>query len=364
LIEIAGPAAQQRVQLDHSLLDRKRVPPSRRLVVNSLDDPLKRLARRLGADERLAVLSVKSSHGVPEEVEGLLWHARDPGLPFIDGQTQPFHQPPHRRERLRPVAGSAADHEIIGIVDDVRIESPIVTVLVPCPQESPEVEVSEERRCRSPLWSPSLPVASLRCAQCRAPVRALPHRYRQPALEDRQDLPVVHAPRDAPQQRTMRDCGEVVGQIRIHHFSPVMLRNVKVHSPHSRLRIPSGPEPILLRGKVRFEDRTEHEHDGGLDHAILHRRDTQRPLATIAFWNPHTQKRLRCIALAPQFLLQRYEPPVYACGLDRFEVDPIHPRCAGISPAAPKCFEEYVFAIDLVPQAVESAARFGLGFRL
>ena len=34
-------------------------------------------------------------------------------------------------------------------------------------------------------------------------------------------------------------------------------------------------------------------------------------MVSIGFWNPHTQKWLRCIALAPQFLLQRFEPSVH-----------------------------------------------------
>ena len=143
-----------------------------------------------------------------------------------------------------------------------------------------------------------------------------------------------------------------------------MLDNVKVRSPYGRLRIPSGSEPVLLRGKVRFEDRTQHEHDGCLDHAVLHRRDAQRPLAAIAFWNPHTQKWLRHIALAPQLLLQRFQPPIRTCGLDPIEVGPVHPWCAGIGPAAPIGFQEHVFSADLVPQAIESLVRFGLGFRL
>src|SRR6202034_392549 len=103
-----------------SLLDRKRVPPWRCLVVDSLNDPLERLAGGLSADKRLTVLPVESTHGITEEVKRLLRHTRDPSLPFVDGQTQPFHQPPHDRKRLRPVAGSTADHEIVGIVDDVR----------------------------------------------------------------------------------------------------------------------------------------------------------------------------------------------------------------------------------------------------
>jgi hypothetical protein len=139
---------------------------------------------------------------------------------------------------------------------------------------------------------------------------------------------------------------------------------MEVRSADGHLRIHAGSEPVLLRRQVRLEDRTEHQHHGGLDHAILHRRDAQRPLATISFWDPYTKKRLGCISLAPQLFLQRSEPLIGPAGLDRREVNPVDTRRAGIGPATSQCFSEHIFPTDLVPQAVKSIARFRLGFRL
>jgi hypothetical protein len=94
LIEVAGRATQKRLQLDHPLLDSKRVPPWRYLVVDSLDDPLERLAGRLSTAKRLTILPVELTHGITEQVERLLRHTRDPGLLLVESQTQPFYQPP------------------------------------------------------------------------------------------------------------------------------------------------------------------------------------------------------------------------------------------------------------------------------
>jgi hypothetical protein len=119
-----------------------------------------------------------------------------------------------------------------------------------------------------------------------------------------------------------------------------------------------------LRLQVHVENRAEHQHRGGLDHAVFYRRNAERSLSTIAFWNPDAQKRLRRITLAPQLSPQRSEPLSLALGLDRLEVDAIHPRRAAIGAAASIRFLQDVFSANLIPQAVEPIARFRLGFRL
>src|ERR1700689_3110679 len=187
-------------------------------------------------------------------------------------------------------------------------------MLVPRSQKAPEVEIGKERRCRASLRCPSFLVASLGRTQYCATRRALPHWHRQPALEHRQDFSVGDSPAHAPHQRPVRDGGEVVAEISVYYLPSVILSNVKVRSADGHLRIHTGPEPVLLRRQVRFEDRTEHQHHSGLDHAVLHRRDTQWPLATITFWDPYTKKRLRRISLAPQFFLQRSEPKIHPAG--------------------------------------------------
>ena len=99
-----------------------------------------------------------------------------------------------------------------------------------------------------------------------------PHWGRQPLFDDRQYLPIDHSAGDTFEQRAVRDRREIVAKISIYHFPTAMLRDVEIDSPNSHLRIPSGSKPVLLCEQVRFEDRTEYQHHGGLDHAVLHRR--------------------------------------------------------------------------------------------
>ena len=211
LIEIAGPTAQQRVQRSHSFLGRFQIPPWRRLVMDSLDDALERFARRLRADKGTAVLAVEPPNRIPEKVERLFGYTREPSLPVIDRQPQPFHQPPHFREGGRAVAGTTADHEIIGIVDDVRIKPRTVAIAVPRQEKASEVEVRKKRRCRSSLRGASLPVTSFCRAGQPSSTSPLTHRCREPLFEHRQHRAIGHPTSDTLRQRTMRDCREVVG---------------------------------------------------------------------------------------------------------------------------------------------------------
>src|ERR1035441_2131421 len=363
LIEVARPSAQQRVQFSHSLLDRLQVPSACRFVMDLLDDAFERFTRRLGANEGLAVLSVEPPDAIPEKVEGLFGQARNPGLSIVDRQTQLIQQATHRRKCCRPVAGRTADHEIVSIVDDMGIESRRVAMLVPRQQKAPEVEVGEERRCRSSLGSPPLPIASLCGSKKRVAVRALAHRRPQPLLDHRQDLPVGDSAADATHQRTVRNRGEVIAEISVHDF-PAAVFDVKVGPAHRHLRVQLRTKSVLLRSQILVKNRTEHQHCGGLDHAVFYRRDAERSLSTIAFWDPDAQKRLWRITLAPQLFSQRPEPLFLTLGLDRFKVDAIHARRPRIGAATSIRFVQNVFSGNLIPKAIEPIARFGPRFRL
>src|SRR5664280_2483320 len=363
LIEVARPAAQQRVQFSHSLLGRLQVPSSCRFVMDLLDDAFEGSTGWLGADEGFAVLSVEPPDAIPEKVKGLFGQARDPSLAVIDRQTQLVHQATHRRKRRRPVTGRAANHEIVSIIDDVGIESRRVAVLVPREQEAPEVKIGEERRCRSSLGSSPLPIASLCGSKKRVAIRALAHRRPQPLLDHRQDLLVGDSAADATHEGTVWDRGEVVAEISVHDF-PAAVLDVKVRPAHRHLRVQLRTKSVLLRSQILVKNRTEHQHRSGLDHAVFYRRDAERSLSTIAFWNPDAQKRLWCISLAPQLFSQRPEPLFLTLGLDRFKVDAIHSRRARIGAATSIRFVQNVFSVNLIPKAIEPIARFGLGFRL
>jgi hypothetical protein len=364
LIEVTGPPAQQRVQHGDSILGRVHVPPWRRLVVDSPDDTLDRFARWCRADKGTSLLAIKAPKRIPEKVEGLFGYARKPSLPLIDGQTQPSHQLAHQRERCRTVAGPAANHEIVSVIDDVRIETRIVASVVPRQEKAPKVEVRKEWRCRPSLRGPSLPIASFCRAQQPSSGYALTHRRDEPRFEYRQHGAIGNPTGDTSQQWTVGDGGKVVAEISVHDLPSVVLGDVEVRATHCHLGVRPRPEPVLLRSQVRFEDGTEHKYHGGLDHTVLHGGYAQRSLATISLWNPDAQKWLWDIGFVPQLFPQRSKPLVYALSVDRLETDPIHTRGAGICPAPTVCFTENVRSADFVPKAVEPKARFGLRFYL
>src|SRR5262249_4863287 len=69
---------------------------------------------------------VTSAKRIPEKIERFSRQSTDPRLTFIHRQLQPRHHAPHRAQGLFGL-GTTANHEIIGIVNDVRLQ----TLLVP-----------------------------------------------------------------------------------------------------------------------------------------------------------------------------------------------------------------------------------------
>ncbi len=62
-------------------------------------------------------------------------YAREPGPGLVHLQLEPHHQRFHSFLRPLGIAGSAADHEIIHIVDDVGGELILVPVVAPGQQK-------------------------------------------------------------------------------------------------------------------------------------------------------------------------------------------------------------------------------------
>jgi len=100
-------------------------------------------AGRTGADVGPAVPSVETADRVAEEVAASVRYPDQPGLGLIHREPEPCHQVPHRRQSRFPVAGSTADDEVIGIVDDVCPESIAMTVAVPRQQKATEVQIRQ-----------------------------------------------------------------------------------------------------------------------------------------------------------------------------------------------------------------------------
>src|SRR5713101_7340990 len=62
---------------------------------------------------------VASTKRIPKKIELLFRQSTDPRLTFVHRQLQPRHHAPHRRQCLIG-SGPTADHQVIGIINDVR----------------------------------------------------------------------------------------------------------------------------------------------------------------------------------------------------------------------------------------------------
>jgi hypothetical protein len=99
--------------------------------VDAPEQALHRLPRRLGAEVGAPILAVEATDRISEEVELLLGQSGDPGLGRVHLQPETRHQFRHARHRCFCVTGSAADDEVVGIVDDVGLKSVPMAVVVP-----------------------------------------------------------------------------------------------------------------------------------------------------------------------------------------------------------------------------------------
>ena len=118
------------------------------------------------------------------------------------------------------------------------------------------------------------PTRPVRQAAATAPVVLL-HRHFQPRLDPAQQPPVAHAPGHRLHQLRVRYLAEVVRQVGVHHL-PVARRQ-PVYAPDRVTRVSARPVGILLRFKVRFEDRRQHQHRRRLRHPVPETRYAQWP---------------------------------------------------------------------------------------
>ena len=68
---------------------------------------------------------VASTKRIPEKIELFFRQATDPRLTVVHPQLQPRHHVPHRDQRLIG-SSTTTDHEIIGVINDVRFQALLV----------------------------------------------------------------------------------------------------------------------------------------------------------------------------------------------------------------------------------------------
>ena len=86
---------------------------------------------------------MKLAKGVAEEIETLLGELGQAGFTFVDLKSQPPHQSPHFAQGCFTLPTATANDEIIGIINDVGIQTSVQPELGPCQQKPPEVQVGQ-----------------------------------------------------------------------------------------------------------------------------------------------------------------------------------------------------------------------------
>ena len=197
---------------------------------------------------------------IPESIRNT--HAS--GLLGVEQQFQTLHHAldrfSHRRRRLL-----AKDDDVIGVVDDVRLEPLGMPQHLPAHYEATHVQVAQQRRHRRPLRGPlPLPTRPVRAAGAASPVVFL-DRHLQPRLHPSQHPPVTYPAGDAVEQFGVRSLAEVVRQIRVHSLAVA-----RIDQPMRLIEriVCASPWPIgvLLRGQVRFDYRRQHQQRRRLRH--------------------------------------------------------------------------------------------------
>ena len=186
----------------------------------------------------------------------------------------------------------------------------------------------------------------------------------EPLLDHPKHTPVTNPARNAPHQSPVRDRAEVVAEIRIDDIGAASLGEMKTHLPDCPPRIPSLPEPELLVRAVRIKDGVENGQHRRLYPSAPDCRHPERALTTASLRYPHSQQGLGRVRFAPQLLLQVSKPLLQPTSFNLFERQAVHTGSTTLSAARAIGVTEHVCPADLVPQAVESIAWFGLSFHV
>src|SRR5262249_24697485 len=143
--EVLRPTRALRVRWSHSLLDLRPEPPPVGHVADRVPEARDLLRRRVRADVGTPrPRRVTRADRVAQKVERLLGYAAQPGLGFVDRQLQLGHHAPHRGHRLRGGAPTA-DHEVVGVVDDVGLQPAFVPQGLPAADKTAHVHVGQQR---------------------------------------------------------------------------------------------------------------------------------------------------------------------------------------------------------------------------
>ena len=148
--EVVGPTVHHLIEFRYYCLRIQLGPVAPGFAADRLTDAdyslLGRNRAQIGASR---LRRVATSKRIAQKVELLFRQDRDPRLGFIHCQLQLCHHDPHRGQSFFRFAPTT-DHEIIGIVDDVRSETLFVPQLLPSKHEPTHVKITEQRADHAP----------------------------------------------------------------------------------------------------------------------------------------------------------------------------------------------------------------------
>src|SRR4029077_5842592 len=90
----------------------------------------------------------------------------------------------------RRVLFRSADHEVIGIVNDVRFPTLFVSQLLPSEHEPAHVQIAQQRADRRALWTPSTFIPIARASMLISTLVRLFDRSFQPHLDQMKHRPI------------------------------------------------------------------------------------------------------------------------------------------------------------------------------
>ena len=130
----------------------------------------------------------------------------------------------------------------------------------------------------------------------------------------------------------MRDAPEVVREVGINDFRVASVQQ-PLHLDHRLLGVSPGTVGILLRWKVGFKDRFQHQHRCCHAYPIAQGREAQRPEFAVGFRYEHSSDGVWSVSLLPERKRQFAKPPLHPIRFNVREFLTVHTRCALVGAA-------------------------------
>src|SRR5215469_10910739 len=251
------------------------------------------------------------------------------------------------------------DHEIVCVVDDLRLKGLSPSGDPPILQEPIHVQVGEQGTDHPTLRSSAGVALASRPASIPLLI-PLFNRNFKPRLDQTQQVPIDDAPGDRLHQFPVRNGVKVFRQIGVDHVG-VPGAEKFMHLPDGVLGASLRSVTVSVRFHVGLEDGFQHQFGCRLDHSIPDRGNSERPLAAPRLRDHHPSHWLWLVAPGVEFISEFRQPllPPYP-QLDPFEGLTIDARRALVGFCQVVRMSQNILAVDLVVEQIKAVMRFVL----